>query len=155
MHLTIQCAKVVQPAPDADILRWLNLAIKAELNPQKKAGRISSSLTKQATITVRFVGSKESQLLNQQYRNKDYATNVLTFAYSVAPLHADLVLCTPVLRREAKEQGKHVVDHFAHLLIHGALHARGFDHETRADANLMEALEINLLKRLGIANPYT
>ena len=146
MHLTIQCAKVLQPAPYADILKWLQLAIDAVSK--------GSTNTKQATITVRFVGSKESQLLNKQYRNKNYATNVLTFTYSVAPLHADLVLCTPVLRRESKQQGKQLTDHLAHLLMHGALHAMGFNHETNAEANVMEALEISLLKRLKVANPY-
>ena len=146
MNLTIQCAKVIQPAPSADILRWLGLAVQT--------GAKNSSIAKQATITVRFVGSKESQWLNKQYRHKNYATNVLTFPYSVSPLHADLVLCTPVLRKESKEQGKLMVDHLAHLLIHGALHALGHDHETEADAHQMEALEIGLLKRLAIANPY-
>ena len=146
MNLTIQCAKVAQPAPSADILKWLKLAVKEGAN--------NPSIAKQATITVRFVGSKESQLLNKQYRGKNYATNVLTFPYSAAPLDADLVLCTPVLRREAKEQGKQMIDHLAHLLMHGALHAVGHDHETVADAVQMEALEINLLKRLAIADPY-
>ena len=146
MNLTIQCANVKQPASSADILKWLTLAVKE--------GAKSSSVAKQATITVRFVGSKESCFLNKQYRNKNYATNVLTFPYAARPLHADLVLCTPVLRRESKEQGKRMIDHLAHLLMHGALHALGYDHEAEADAQQMEALEISLLKRLTIANPY-
>ena len=79
---------------------------------------------------------------------------MLTFAYSVSPLTADLVLCMPVLRREAKEQGKVLHDHLAHLLVHGLLHALGFDHESEADATAMEAIEIKILKRLGIADPY-
>ena len=139
MNLTVQNIGVVQPVTNAEILKWLNLVL---------------SKSKHATLTIRFVGSKESRLLNRQYRNKDYPTNVLTFAYATAPLQADLVLCTPVLRREAKEQGKHLRDHLAHLIIHGALHSLGYDHETKGDAKIMEAIEIKALKRLAIGDPY-
>ena len=110
----------------------------------------------QAEITVRIVDSAEGQQLNHGYRQKDYATNVLTFAYSEAPfVAADLVLCAPVVEREAAELGKPLAEHYAHLLVHGALHAQGWDHETsEADAEAMEARETAILAGLGLANPY-
>jgi probable rRNA maturation factor len=109
-----------------------------------------------AEITVRVVDSTEGQALNRQYRGKDYATNVLTFDYAVSPvLSADLVLCAPVLAREAAEQGKELRAHYLHLLVHGTLHAMGYDHEhSQADAARMEALEVSILQGLGQANPY-
>ena len=109
-----------------------------------------------AEITVRIVDAEEGQALNASYRKKDYATNVLTFDYSQAPhVAADLVLCAPVVAKEAKENKKTLAAHYAHLLVHGALHAQGFDHETSdADADAMEALEIQILADVGFANPY-
>ena len=107
-------------------------------------------------ITVRLVDTEEGQRLNRDYRHKDYATNVLTFDYAQTPqVMADLVLCAPVVAREAAEQGKTLQAHYAHLLVHGALHAQGWDHEGReADAQAMEAQETAILARLGFANPY-
>lgn len=109
-----------------------------------------------AEITVRIVGSEEAQALNRDYRQRDYATNVLTFDYSAAPhVCADLVLCADVLAREATDMGKTLSAHYAHLLVHGALHAQGWDHETSdADAEAMEAEEIRILAELGFDNPY-
>lgn len=109
-------------------------------------------------ITLRIVGHAEGRELNRSYRGKakDYATNVLTFDYQREPfLAADIVLCAPVISREAAEQGKTLDAHWAHLIIHGMLHAQGYDHETNEpDALEMEALEVLLMQSLGYANPY-
>ena len=109
-----------------------------------------------AEITVRIVQADEAQELNKSYRQKDYATNVLTFDYSQEPIVcADLVICAEVVEREAKEQGKTLQAHYAHLLVHGCLHAQGYDHELgEAEAEEMEALEIQIMQKLGFDNPY-
>ena len=117
---------------------------------------IRHALADDADITVRIVGEEEGRALNKSYRQKDYATNVLTFDYASSPVvMADLVLCAPVVAREAKEQGKTLTAHYTHLLVHGTLHAQGWDHETsKADAEEMEAYEVAILAGLGLANPY-
>ena len=129
---------------------------RAALPRHSVARWIRHALDSDAEITVRIVDAEEGQALNRSYRQKDYATNVLTFDYTQAPLvTADLVLCAPVVEREAREQGKTLQAHYAHLLVHGTLHAQGYDHETNeADALEMEALEIMLLDALGFPNPY-
>ena len=117
---------------------------------------IRHALALDAENTVRIVGEEEGRQLNRDYRHKDYATNVLTFDYQQAPtVAADLVLCAPVVEREAQEQGKSLQAHYAHLLVHGTLHAQGWDHETSdADAQEMEAYESAILAELGFADPY-
>jgi probable rRNA maturation factor len=108
-------------------------------------------------ITVRLVDAEEGQELNRAYRGKDYATNVLSFPYDVEPVVCgDLVLCVPVVAREAHEQGKPLAAHYAHLIVHGLLHLQGYDHETgEPEARLMEDKERVLLAALGYADPYT
>jgi probable rRNA maturation factor len=119
---------------------------------------VQSALFAPAELTIRFVDAEEGRTLNREYRGKDYSTNVLTFAYTEddasAATQADIILCTDVLQHEAAEQGKTIEAHTAHLVVHGVLHAQGYDHEKPKDAKEMEGLEAKLLARLGIDNPY-
>jgi len=115
---------------------------------------VRAALQDDAELTLRLVGRREGRALNLTWRGKDYATNVLTFAYGGAPLQADIVLCLPVLKSEARAQRKSLRAHLAHLVMHGVLHAQGHDHETDAEARRMEALETRLLARFRIADPY-
>jgi len=125
--------------PRHQVTRWLRHALSSD-----------------AEITVRIVDAPEGQALNRQYRKKDYATNVLTFDYTLEPVVcADLVLCAPVVEQEAKDQGKTLQAHYAHLIVHGALHAQGWDHELDEDAQVMELRETETMARLGFANPYS
>lgn len=111
--------------------------------------------TESAVLTLRMVNQGEGRKLNQAYRGQDHATNVLTFAYSQAPaLEADLVFCLPVIQREARQQRKTLEHHLMHLIVHGCLHACGLDHEDDLEAESMEALEVQILKRFRISNPY-
>ena len=121
------------------VARWLRAALAAT----------------PAELTVRVVGEAEARALNREFRGKDHATNVLTFDYQRTPVVvADLVLCAPVVEREAVAQGIGLDAHYAHLLVHGALHAQGFDHERAKDAAKMEARESAILAGLGYADPY-
>ena len=126
------------------------------LLPRHRVQRwLRAALGNPAELTVRIVGDEEGQALNRDFRGKDYATNVLTFDYEQAPVVvADLVLAAGVVEREAADLGIAVADHYAHLLVHGALHAQGFDHQDEAEALLMEARESQILRGLGLADPY-
>lgn len=119
---------------------------------------VQAALFAPAQLTVRFVDSEEGRVLNRDYRNKDYATNVLTFAYTedleAEITQADIILCTDVLQREAEEQRKSLAAHTAHLIVHGVLHAQGYDHETAEEADEMEGIETEILAGLGIESPY-
>ena len=122
---------------------------------------IQAALFAPAELTIRFVDAEEGRELNKQYRGKEYATNVLTFAYNEgeqldedAPTQADIILCTDVLEKEAAEQKKSVEEHTAHLIVHGVLHAQGYDHEDDEEAAEMEGIETELLAELGYADPY-
>jgi probable rRNA maturation factor len=123
---------------------------------------IRGALVHAAEITVRIVDEAEARALNRDYRHKDYATNVLTFEYGETDAHTkgdkvlsgDIVICAGVVSGEAAAQRKLLINHYAHLIVHGALHLQGFDHEDAADADIMETREAAILKRFGIANPY-
>ncbi|WP_295750716.1 rRNA maturation RNase YbeY [Undibacterium sp.] len=119
---------------------------------------VQAALFFPAELTLRFVDAEEGRTLNREYRGKDYATNVLTFAYTedsdAEVTQADLIFCTEVLEKEAAEQNKTVIAHAQHLVVHGVLHAQGYDHEEDEEAEEMEALEIQILAGLGLENPY-
>ncbi len=129
---------------------------RAALGRSQVTRWIRHALADDAEITVRIVDAEEGQALNREYRKKDYATNVLTFDYQQEPtVLADLVLCAPVVAREAQEQNKSLEEHYAHLLVHGALHAQGWDHETsEEDAQEMEDYETAIMQELGFEDPY-
>jgi probable rRNA maturation factor len=141
-------------------LQWADPSHKSELPRYTVAKAIRYTLKidllDAAEITVRVVDAEEARALNRQYRAKDYATNVLTFDYAKQPvLCADIVLCAPVLEAEAIAQNKAVRAHYVHMLVHGTLHAMGYDHERSAlEAKRMESLEIAVLQSLGVADPY-
>ncbi|NHZ61834.1 rRNA maturation RNase YbeY [Massilia genomosp. 1] len=122
---------------------------------------VQAALLAPAELTVRFVDAEEGRVLNRDYRAKDYATNVLTFAYNEGddlahdePTRADIILCTDVLEKEALEQKKTVEEHAVHLIVHGVLHAQGYDHDDDDEANEMEQLERDILATLGYPDPY-
>jgi probable rRNA maturation factor len=139
LQLSIAAQGVELPALRAQIRRW----VKASHGPRP------------LQLHIQFVDANTQQTLNRDYRDKDYATNVLTFVLAVEPtLQADVIICPEIVQKEATEQGKRFLDHLAHLVIHGTLHAQGFDHELPEQAQQMEALETALLKRFRIANPY-
>ena len=147
LSLSVQYAdkRLADGVPRKDIRRWVQAAQFAP-----------------AEFTIRFVGEDEGRELNRDYRGKDYATNVLTFAYAdgeeVAEddvVQADIVLCVDVLLKEAAERGLPVVQHAAHLVVHGVLHAQGYDHEDDEEAAEMEGLETEILGELGFPDPYS
>ena len=138
LALAIQRASKASHIPaDRVLRRWARAALAVE-----------------ADVTLRYVAEAEGRRLNREFRGKDYATNVLTFVYAEAPLAGDIVVCAPVVAREAKAQGKAVAAHHAHLIVHGLLHLAGLDHEDECEARRMEARERRILAALGFADPY-
>ena len=141
-------------------LQYASPAIEAALT-QQVSENVMKKWVKAATyqsgeLTLRFVNTAEGKKLNLAYRNKDKATNVLTFPYesSKTNVMADIIFCLPVIQNEAKEQEKTLKAHLAHLIVHGCLHAQAYDHETAKDAKKMESLEVLILEKLGFSNPY-
>ena len=147
-------ARAVRPALGLS-LQFADTRHRALLPRHKVARWLRAALALPAELTVRIVGDAEGQALNRDFRAKDYPTNVLTFDYQQTPLvMADLVLAAGVVEREAADLGIALADHYAHLLVHGALHAQGFDHEDDDQAAVMEARESQILLGLGLADPY-
>lgn len=156
IELDIQLAA---PHPDLEsqlIKLWVQTAVDAVLQVYEDLDLLAPY--QKALFTIRFCDAEEGQSLNLQFREKDYATNVLTFEYGIEPdgtVSSDIIICTPVLEAEAEEQQKPFLHHAAHLCVHGVLHALGYDHLEEEEAEEMESLEIEILHSLAIANPYS
>jgi probable rRNA maturation factor len=145
---------------DLDV-QYPDTRLESTITPELVERWVRATLLGPAELTIRFVDSAEGQTLNRDYRGKDYATNVLTFAYNEGeellddePTQADIILCTDVLQREASEQNKTVEEHAAHLVVHGVLHAQGYDHEHDEEAEEMEQFERDIMEVLGYPDPY-
>ncbi len=144
LAIAVQYASRSRPLPDeASVCRWARAALTAAARHRPVT---------LSELTIRYVDRPEARTLNGVFRGKDYPTNVLTFPLS--PEVADIAICAAVVRLEARAQKKTVTDHHAHMVVHGVLHAAGFDHETEGEALEMEALEVAALARLGVKNPY-
>ncbi|HSH87861.1 MAG: rRNA maturation RNase YbeY [Methylophilus sp.] len=139
LDFSLQLASQEKKLPtEAEFRRWVRAALRVD-----------------TSVTIRIVDAEEGRLLNATYRGKDYATNVLTFPLTEYPrLMGDIVICAPVVAREAIEQGKTLLAHYAHMTVHGVLHLHGYDHEVDAQAELMESMEMATMQKLGFANPY-
>ena len=158
LSLSVQYATPTPQLPRWRLRRWVQRTLDTALTGETLAASEEAQAEISAVaLTLRFVDAEEGRLLNQQFRERDYATNVLTFEYGLDPdgtLGGDIVLCVPVLQTEAKEQSKTLLDHAAHLTVHGVLHSLGYDHLEPDEALAMEALETRILATMGIANPY-
>jgi probable rRNA maturation factor len=139
LDFSLQLASEENNLPtEAEFRRWVRAALRVD-----------------TSVTIRIVDDEEGRLLNATYRGKDYATNVLTFPLTEEPqLMGDIVICAPVVAKEAGEQGKTLLAHYAHMTVHGVLHLHGYDHEVDAQADLMEAMETAVMQKLGFGNPY-
>lgn len=139
LDFSLQLASQAADVPSAALFkRWVRAALRVE-----------------TSLTIRIVDEEEGRQLNASYRGKDYATNVLTFPLTEEPLlMGDIVICAPVVAKEAIEQGKPLLAHYAHMTVHGVLHLHGYDHEVDAQAELMEAMEVVIMQKLGFVNPY-
>lgn len=152
LHLAVQYATPSPELPRWRIRRWVQRAVNGAAQDAS-----AGPAPKRVELTLRLVDTQEGHTLNRDYRGRDYATNVLTFAYGMDPddtVRGDIVLCVPVMTSEAREQNKPLLHHAAHLVIHGVLHALGYDHETPTEADHMEGLETALLEKMGIPDPY-
>lgn len=151
LHLSVQYAVPYPPASRPQVRRWVAAALDV-------VAQHAELTMPGVTLCIRFCDADESQQLNLEYRGRDKATNVLTFAYGIDPesqnLVADILICVPVLEAEAQAQHKNSKHHAAHLCVHGVLHALGYDHEHDDEAKEMECLEAKILQRFSIANPY-
>lgn len=151
MDISLDVQREVEALPkNEEILKWLNETLAFEQHEDTE-------------ITIRFVGEKESAELNEQYRHKAGSTNVLSFPFEMPVgvedevelnLLGDLIICTDVVKKQAKQQKKEELAHWAHMVVHGTLHLLGYDHLTDADANVMESKEIQILSQLGYSDPY-
>ena len=147
MSIEVEVQRIAASGPnEADIQRWVSAALQAEKRQD-------------AELTVRIVDEAESAELNEQYRHKSGPTNVLSFPFECPPeveldLLGDLVICAPVVQREAREQGKQEMAHWAHMVVHGTLHLLGYDHLQQDEAETMESREISIMEELGYTNPY-
>ncbi|HEY0295336.1 MAG TPA: rRNA maturation RNase YbeY [Bordetella sp.] len=151
LSLTVQYGPAEPRLPRWRLRNWAGYALQA-------AAEDGQAVFGRAELNLRLVGLAEGRKLNRDFRGRDYATNVLTFEYGVDPkgtAHGDIIICAPVLAREAREQKKPFLHHAAHLTIHGVLHSLGYDHLNKRDAQRMETLEIQVLARMNIADPYT
>jgi probable rRNA maturation factor len=131
--------------------------LESEITRAKVRRWVQAALLDDAELTIRFVDAEEGRVLNRDYRHKDYATNVLTFSYTEdesEPTRADIILCTDVLQKESAEQQKTLEEHAAHLVVHGVLHAQGYDHLEEDEADEMENFEAAILEKLGFPDPY-
>ncbi|UOD31300.1 rRNA maturation RNase YbeY [Massilia violaceinigra] len=142
-------------------VQYPDARLQASVTRPKIRRWVQAALFAPAELTIRFVDAEEGRVLNRDYRAKDYATNVLTFAYNEGediaedePTRADIILCTDVLEKEALDQKKTVEEHTAHLIVHGVLHAQGYDHNDDDEATEMEQLEREILATLGYCDPY-
>ena len=146
MELEVQYVSVLGELPSMQQLeRWAEAALLDKHTRQE--------------LNIRIVDAEESQLLNKDYRGKDKPTNVLSFPFEAPPgvnanILGDLVICAPVVRHEAQDQGKSESSHWAHMVVHGMLHLQGYDHENDEDAGKMESREASIMKQLGFDDPY-
>ncbi len=146
---------VRKPSPALTLSVQYGIAKDSLPSRQHMRSWAKAALLTDAQVTLRLVGAREGRALNRDFRGRDYATNVLTFAYpDTRSLSGDIVLCAPVIAKEAREQRKPIDAHFAHLVVHGMLHLQGYDHENNNDARIMETLEAEIVVKLGYAHPY-
>lgn len=159
LSLSIQYQTPCPALPRWRIRRWVSTTLRGlslYCGPRHNAHQVIPNPAG-LVLTIRLTDTDEARELNAAYRGRDYPTNVLTFEYGADPdgvYHGDIVLCVPVIEKEAAEQSKPFLHHAAHLCVHGTLHALGYDHDNDQDATIMEALEVAILARMNIGNPY-